>query len=242
MSKQLLDCYASNRVDFDIEKATGTHGVIIKAGQGEYGEYFVKKCNFIDECKRVGLPYGIYWVIDARYSPESHKAALKQYFPDGDFGQLGLWLDVEKPLTSMPESRYRKLPYAFYKPIESIARSMLQLSKTRVGIYTSPYEWALCGGIIPKDKQDWFATLPLWTAQYGVPEPKLYGSWTQWKMWQYQENPDYSVCSDEVFAELTGIAEKTTVLEPPVATQTGSLSSTTIVITGTDYKIESRPI
>lgn len=220
MSIQLLDVYADNKVNFAEEKAVGVDGVIIKAGQGQYGEYFDKKCTFIDQVKALDLPWGIYWIVDARYSPESQKAALKQYFPDGNFGPLGLWLDVEKPVISMPEWYYKRLPYAFYKPIESIAQAMLDWSKTGLGIYTSPGQWQLCSGNIPLAKMEWFAKLPLWSAQYKTVEPDLYGAWTKamLKMWQYQGEPDYSIILDEKWW-FDKLAIAPPVVTPPTPTQ-----------------------
>ena len=201
MTIQILDIFADNKFDADAEKATGTDGVIIKAGQGQYAEYFARKCNYIDECKRVGLPWGVYWVVDARYSPESQKAAIKAKFKtQADFGPLGMWLDCEKPTVFMTDWMYSKLPYAYYKPIESIAQMILQTYGKQPGIYTSPGAWKLIFGACPKTDQDWFAQAPLWTAQYGVKSPTLYGSWKAPLMWQYQESPDYSVADETAWA------------------------------------------
>ena len=196
MSIQILDIFADNKFDADHEKATGTDGVIIKAGQGQYAEYLARKCKYIDECKRVGLPWGVYWVVDARFSPESQKAAIKQAFPlwkAESFGPLGMWLDCEKPTIFMSDTIYRFLSYAYYKPVESIAQMILQTYGKQPGIYTSPGAWKLIFGACPKADQDWFAQAPLWTAQYQVTKPQMYGSWKTALMWQYQGEPDYSV-------------------------------------------------
>ena len=194
MTIQILDIFSDNKFDADREKATGTDAVIIKAGQGTWPDYFAKGCNYIDECKRVGLPWGVYWLVDPRYSPESQKAAIKSVFKtQADFGPLGMWLDCEKPTLSMTDGQYMKLPYAYYKPIESIAQMLLQVYGKQPGIYTSLSAWKLIFGACPKAVRDWFAQAPLWTAQYGVKAPMMYGSWLKPFMWQYQGEPDYSV-------------------------------------------------
>ena len=192
MSIQVLDVYAGNKVDFAEEKACGIDGVIIKAGQGQYPQYHAEKCDFIDQCKALGLPWGVYWVVDARYSPESHKATIKQYWPDGEFGPLG------------PVARRGKAAHRHARGhLQETAVRILQTdrehrpchaahSKTGVGVYTSPGQWQLCSGNIPYDKQLFFAALPLWTAQFKTATIDLYGAWTKAVMWQYQGEPDYS--------------------------------------------------
>ena len=222
MSIQVLDIVDGNAFDVEHEKAIGVDAVIVKAGQGQL-EY--KWRSYIEQVKRAGLTWGLYWVVDARYSPESQKAALKASFPDGDFGPLGLWLDVEKPIIWMPEAIYKKLPYAFYKTIESIAQGMLGHSKTGVGIYTSPGQWQLCSGNVPKDKLEWFALLPLWTAQYKTIKPDLYGAWKSAVLWQYQGEPDYSIVQDEAWwAKKAGVPPTQVVTTPPAVVVVSSSS------------------
>ncbi len=190
MSIQILDLYPGSKFDLDLELNTGTDGVILKAGQGQLEYAWLERAKL---CAQAGLPWGVYWVVDARYSPESHKAAIKAVFPDGNFGPLGIWLDVEKPQWMMTDSAYRRLPYAYYKTVESIVQGIIAHSGKKPGIYTSLSAFKLCFGIVPQIKLEWFAELPLWTAQYKVSAPQLYGAWQKWTLWQYQKNPDYSV-------------------------------------------------
>lgn len=195
MTLQVLDIVDGNAFDAAKEKATGTDGVIIKAGQGKL-EYRWK--IYADQCESAGLPWGVYWVVDARYSPESHKAAIKLAFPTGYFGKLGMWLDVEKPVTWWPDWLYRAQPYAYYKPIESIWRGVQAYSGTYPGWYTSAGAWDLICPAMPLSLQQEIASkCDLWIANYGVSTPKMRGAWGKWVMWQYQEGPDYSVVNQD---------------------------------------------
>lgn len=202
---KILDIYSANPFDADKEKATGTNGVIVKAGQG-HAVY--KHRHFLDECDRVGLPWGVYWLSDARYSPEGHKRAVKNTFPDGNFGKLGMWIDVEKPLIAMPDMMYRMLPYRYAEPIISLINGIIEYSGHRPGIYTSKgaYNLILSGAEVPD--RDFLGTLPLWTAQYNphITRPDLYGSWTTWRYWQFREGPDHSSFNgtDIKFYEMIG--------------------------------------
>ena len=190
MSIQILDVHPGGKFDIEHERAIGTDGVILKAGQGHL-EYKWHERAIL--CTMKGMPWGVYWVVDARYNPEGHKRAIKAAFPAGDFGPLGLWLDVEKPVWTMPDIVYRRLPFAYYKPVESVAQGVIAYSGKRPGIYTSPGMFKLCFGIVPVAKLRWLASLDLWSAQYKNSRPSLYGAWDKITLWQYQENPDYSV-------------------------------------------------
>ncbi len=208
--KQILDIYSDNRVDFDQEVATGTDGVLIKGGQGHYQQYRVKKCNFIDQAKDHALPWGIFWQMDARYSPEGCKAAIKDSFPTGDFGPLGLWMACEFPYYSkIIERLYWTFPYAGYKKLEeSVWRGMFNSFGFYPGIYTSISKW----NVIFKDcpiglQQEFAARSRLWVAQYKIAAPDKIGAWVDYTLWQYTENPDYSVVHPNAegwFNQVTG--------------------------------------
>lgn len=199
---QILDIYSGNRVDFDFEKATGTDGVLIKGGQGQWPDYHKRGCKFIDECERVGLPWGIFWQYDARYSPESHKATIKNYWSNG-FGQLGLWLACEFPFYPMLDFIYNRLPYASYKNIMSVWDGIGSWWGEVPGIYTSISKWNLMFGRAPEAVKIELATFArLWVAQYRVKQPAKIGEWASYDLWQYTENPDYSVCEASVFADI----------------------------------------
>ncbi len=187
----IRDLAPVNAYNVENEKALGTAGVIVKAGQG-HAVYNYKP--IVADYVRGGIPPGVYWLSDARYSPEGHKRAIKNTFPTGDFGPLGIWIDVEKPLLRMTDAEYRTLPYRYAGPIISFARGIIDYSGVIPGIYTSPGAYDLIlSGANEEDKR-FLSTLPLWTAQYNahITEPDLYGYWTTWRYWQFREGPDYS--------------------------------------------------
>lgn len=223
MKIQILDIFKGNAFDADKEKATGTDGVIIKGGQG--GAIYEHQ-SIIKECERVGLPWGIYWVSDARYAPEKHKAAIKIAFPTGDFGQLGIWIDVEKPIIIMPDAIYRLLPYRYAKPVISFAQGIIAYSGKFPGIYTAlgAYQLILSGA--SQAEKEFLGSLDLWTAQYNshITQPDLYGAWKTWKYWQYMAEPDYSIFNgtEEEFFQMIG---ETPVPENSMFSQTVNFSN-----------------
>ena len=222
MTIQILDIYQGNKVNIKQEKSTGTDAVLIKGGQGEYQDYLEHKCKYIEDCIEAGLPWGIFWQMDARYSPEKHKAAIKSFYDFIGFGHLGLWLACEKPFYPCPDWLYSRMPFAFYKPIESVWRGITDYTGRTPGIYTSPSMWSLIFGQCPKLLQAEFASKSkLWAAQYEVTAPQKIGAWDAYWFWQYQAEPDYSVFAgnDFDFQVRYGSApagEPSTPPEPPV--------------------------
>lgn len=146
----------------------------------------------------VGITHGLYWVVDARYDPVGQKAAIRTAFPNGDFGKLGLWLDIEKPRISMTDAEYRSLPFAYYRPVESVWRGVQSYTGVYPGWYTNLGSWSLILSGMPISLQDEVAEKALlWTAQYNssISSPELYGGWLRngrWCFWQYREGPDYN--------------------------------------------------
>jgi hypothetical protein len=221
MSKQIVDVYVDNRIDFEQEAATGTDGVLLKLGQGEYQQYRARKCDFIPRIERAGLPWGVYWQMDARYSPEGHKRAIKESYDALGFGKLGLWLACELPYYPLTDWLYSKMPYAFYKPIESVWRGIESYMHEYAGFYASISKWRLIFGQCPVVLQQEFAAKAgKWAAQYKVSKPDPWGAWGEsYTGWQYQENPDYSVFDDAWFARRVGVV--TPPVEPPVIVEPG---------------------
>jgi hypothetical protein len=202
---QVLDIYYGNPFDIDKEIATGTDAVIIRGGQGPYSDLPRNAAERIKECKERNMPYGIFWHIDARFSPQAHIDAIKKAFPDADFGPLGLWLDCEKPSRKFPDRLYGLLPYAYYKPIIIVWQAILDWTGKLPGIYTNRGFWDLAFGKIPDDVAKKLAESHLWVAQYKTSQPDLFGFWSNWTLWQYQEGPDFSVFNgtDEEWAEFS---------------------------------------
>jgi len=191
----MLDVYAGNIWNPEEEKARGVRGVICKAGQGGY--YSLPK-NFIVECERVGLAWGLYWLIDSRYDSSYHMRAIKAAFPGQNFGPLGWWWDMEKPRITMPDREYRKTRYAGNGLIESVIGKFTSWTGKPGGAYTSPGFAALLGWSSAlfklKSLYPLLAGMHLWVAQYNdfIAQPSLFGPWKTWLWWQYQEGPDYN--------------------------------------------------
>ena len=192
---QFVDVYAGNRFNAKLEKSQGMRGVIIKAGQGGY---ISLPQDFIKQCDDEDLPWGIYWLIDARYSADAHMNAIKRCFPTKVFGRLGVSFDCEKPRISMKDWEYNRLPYRGTGLIEAVTDRFLGWSGKIGKIYTSLGFANLLGWnslifkLRPVAKK--LKKMPLWAAQYNrkIEQPQLFGLWDTWFGWQYQENPDYN--------------------------------------------------
>jgi hypothetical protein len=215
---EIADVYFGNKLNAREEKSKGTKGVIIKAGQGGYTSL---PFDFIYQCNKVNLPYGIYWVIDSRYSAEYHINEIKKSLSSKDFGKLGMWWDLEKPVWTMSDVDYYKTPYAGNSLIESITDAFYSWCGKTGGAYTSPGFAKLLGWNTDKFKSSPFANklsrMPLWIAQYNssITKPDLFGNWKNWTLWQYMAEPDYNYYNGtlEDFNKRFGINEESEVPE-----------------------------
>lgn len=186
--------YPLNEFSARVSKAKGVSGVIVKAGQGEV-EYRGWR-DVRDMCLAEDLPWGTYWLPDARYAPDQQKAAIKRTFPDWEStGPLKLWLDCEKPLIKMLDGEYNKLPYKGYHLIDSICSMCLSYFGHFPHIYTGPHAWDLITADAPTVwKQNVSTQSLLWQAQYKVLAPDRINYWDRPFFWQFREGPDYSLC------------------------------------------------
>jgi len=173
------------------EWESGGDGYIIKAGQGmlEYNWH-----QYTNKADADGKPWGLYWVIDSRYSPENHKAAIKRIFPAGYFGRLGLWLDIEKPNINMADTDYLKTPYHGYKLVNSVWHGVQTIAGKYPGMYFGPGTWDLIMSGAPANIQQLYAdNCECWIAHYtNAAQPSMRGKWTRWAMWQWRGEPDYN--------------------------------------------------
>ena len=211
MAIKFIDTYSNGEFNPIKWKLEGYIGVIMKGGQGMLANIPRTNPTWQKEAHDAGLLTGWYWVCDSRYKSADHVSAMEQCGMLKDLGELGLWIDVEKPQISMSEPMYWKTPYAGHRNLVDLVY-LLKLKKINPGIYTSPGMYALvCRDIGQKDK-DYLAQCPLWTAQYysGIKlltpaldprKPRLYGSWTKWTYWQWMESPDVNIFNgtDEEF-------------------------------------------
>ncbi len=200
---KIIDVYSANRISFQQMVADGFVGVIFKAGQGMWPDVPRVKKTWWQEAKSAGLMRGWYWLKDARYKPSLEFEAL-QKATGLDFGELGMWIDVEKPVISMKERDYNRLPYRGYKFVYDLMYRVQQtgasgFNERLPGVYTSPGAFKLILSGASTESQKWFAQAPLWTAQYywfyreGISRPVMYGQWQKEVWWQYRENPDHNI-------------------------------------------------
>ena len=214
---RMLDVYAGNVWNPAEEKARGVRGVICKAGQG--GFYSLPD-TFISDCKDNGLAWGVYWLIDSRYSTGYHIRAIKQTFPDMNFGPLGWWWDCEKPRITMTNKQYWDTPHSGNGLIEAVIAEFSGWSGKPSGIYTSPGFAKLIRWDSVLFKASSFAKklaeMPLWVAQYNdfIMQPDLFGLWTDWIWWQYREGPDLNYFNGDE-AKFKEIADGYVYVPPP---------------------------
>ena len=237
---RMLDVYSGNVWNPAEERGKGTRGVICKAGQG--GFYSLPK-TFIADCEDNGLAWGVYWLIDSRYDSGYHMRAIKQNFPDMNFGPLGWWWDCEKPKISMPDKLYWKTKYNGNGLIESVIGKFTEWCGKPSGIYTSPGFARLVGWNSIMFKGNPFAKKlaekPLWVAQYNnsIMQPELFGLWTDWVWWQFMEGPDYNYFNgdeDKFKALLEGY-----VFEPPPPSPPTENKFTGTVVAGSGVNVRT---
>ena len=237
---KFVDVYSANRFDFEQFVADGYVGVIFKGGQGEWPDVPRVRPEWWKQAKAVGLMRGWYWLVDARYRPSFQVEALKKA-TNMDWGELGMWLDCEKPVLSMRDRDYQKLPYAGWRGVYDVSVGVQKTGASQFadglpGIYTSPGAYKLIFGGAPIESQKWFSRAPLWTAQYywrvvlGVSKPVNYGYWNERSLhwWQWRENPDINLWmqSDADFSAIYPLD-----VLPPIEDQIDAGDTRTAVVT-----------
>lgn len=172
-------------IDFQKMKANGASFVIIRAGQNIWPDpdFATNWAN----AKAAGLLRGSYWFYDDRRPPDE-QAQMYLDTLAGEFGELPLWVDIEQQFGGLywGASQWKRM-------VEK-----LLYAGADVGIYTAYYVW--------KDNTDaadrpFFASLPLWVANYEVNSPAVPPDWLDWLFWQYTSNgpgPDYGVESKSI--------------------------------------------
>jgi hypothetical protein len=217
MSIRIVDLYSGNERDTMADiAAQGFTGVIFKAGQGMLADVPRVRPHWWQEAKDAGLMRGWYWLCDSRIHSSKHMDEIHEWKILDDVGELGLWVDIEKPQMSMTEAEYWKTPYAGYKNLVDFVY-LLKLEIGTLGAYSGPGAYELVTRGAPQSKHDYLAeAMPrLWTAQYpyiyvpGISKPSMYGSWKTWALWQYRAEPDINVYNGtyEEFYNLFGGTE-----------------------------------
>lgn len=198
---KLIDFYSGNRFDLQAVKDDGFTGVIFKAGQGVLADVPRIHPEWQDEARDAGLKVGWYWVPDSRVEGSRQVEAIDEWLPD--FGELGLWMDAEKPKISWTYEEYWATRYAGQQTIYNIMVGVQQLGRSWFphglpGFYTNPDFWYNVFHKLPIEIQDWYSQALLWTAQYPYvwttfSRPTMYGRWDKWTLWQYRGEPDIDI-------------------------------------------------
>ncbi len=212
--------------DFNVMRANGVKGVIIRAGQNKWIDGQAEK--FMTDAEAAGMPIGSYWFYDSRMNPktqaETWAAALGNHKTP-----LYCWADYEESYGGA----YGGWKY-FYDFLEECQAKM---RGRKLGIYTGYYYW-LEHSPLTTGSLHYFEQYPLWLAWYNpdiscvkIPKP-----WTKMTVWQKTASGDgvkYGVGSKEVdmdsfigtqaeFDTMFGTASEPPVVvippEPPVPT------------------------
>lgn len=206
---KLVDIYSGNtRESMADLKAQGYSGVWFKLGQGGWADVPRYQPTWWDEAGAVGLLRGGYWLCDSRYHSSYHMDEIRKWDIKNKFiGELGFWVDIEKPQKTMTEAAYYATPYAGAANLVDFIY-LLELDGFKPGAYSGPGAYELVTRGAPKSTHNYIARLPLWSAQYNnfITEPDLYGSFTTWEFWQKSEGPDINVYNgtDEEFVAKYG--------------------------------------
>lgn len=226
MDIKVVDTYSNGAFTPEQWKNEGYSGVIFKAGQGALSDVPRIHPDWWEHAKDAGLYRGWYWLSDSRIHSSSHVLEMNRWNLFKDLGELGLWIDVEKPRISMSEREYWSTPYAGSKNVIDLLY-LLNREGVKAGVYTGPGAYDLIFRNASKAEHEYMAKHNLWTAQYpwmyipGISKPKMYGKWTTWMWWQYREGPDINIFNgnyEEFYASLN----------LPPTTTTGNAISLTV--------------
>ena len=230
MTIKIIDLYSGNNFEPDKIIADGYIGVIFKAGQGGWADCPRYHPEWWMQAKDAGLLVGWYWLCDSRYHSSKHIREMEEWKIFDDVGNLGLWIDMEKPVLSMTETAYWKTPYAGYRNVVDFTY-LINDRGVKPGIYTGPGAYELIMRGAPETAHDYLGEHELWTAQYPyiyipyVSNPKMYGSWKIWALWQYREGPDVNIFNgsdDQFYMKYGGYLSP----EPPPPPITGETMPT----------------
>lgn len=238
MPIKVIDLYSGN--DFKPENLIrdGYIGVIFKAGQGGWADVPRYQPNWWKLAKDYGLKRGWYWLCDSRHKSADHIKEMKKWNIFADVGELGLWVDVEKPRISMTESDYWATPYAGHKNLVDFVY-LIETQGVSTGIYTGPGAYELVMRGAPALDHEYISKHKLWTAQYprlyvpGISKPSMYGKWTNWEWWQYREGPDVNIYNgtSEQFEEIYGKTLPTIPEVQPINEEPGKMKGVAKIIT-----------
>src|SRR5258706_6665758 len=173
-----VDLYNDNdetvrQIDFSIMSQNAKF-TIVRAGQNIW-----KDPDFLynwSMSKRANLPRGSYWLYDDRIDLKTQAELYMSVF-DGDFGELPMFIDVEKDYGGQ------------FKGWENwkifLEHLKILVGNKEIGIYTNFYYWK---DNVPSSENIYFNQYPLWIASYN-PQPAIRDTWKDkgWLFWQYTD-------------------------------------------------------
>lgn len=162
-------------IDWAKAALVGNNFAFVKATEGVhyYNPYFADDIN---GARLTGHKAGAYHF--ARPG-ESNGVDQANYFADSLLVAPGPKL---KPVLDLEDSGGLN-PQQLQQWVREFVTTITVRTGTTPIIYTGPWFWKGYMGNTPE-----FAYLPLWTAEYGVSSPRLYGGWNQWTFWQHTSN------------------------------------------------------
>lgn len=165
------------KIDFKKFK-TISHGVILKAGQGDWIDE--KFEEFRTSAVQEKVIFGTYWFFDERYEPKE-QARLWVKTIKNNPGALGAWLDLEK---------FEPGPYNSWTHWKECMQEFeALLPNVTLGVYTRRNYFDGKVGI----NNAYFVKHPLWVAHYTTdPIPLIPTGWDKWTIWQYSQTGDGS--------------------------------------------------
>lgn len=174
-----------NKIDFAKAKKAGAEFCFVRVGQGSY----------IDEdfsynwqaSKDAGLLRGGYWFYEYRekYNPGlSYQADLFLEALKGDYGELGLVMDYEKPNKYYPALPPREKSLEIIFNFTSLIENETQEETI---FYSNPDTLKNVLKVNPNDS--WLLKKPLWLANYSKTPANVY-PWSKWDFWQFTDRLD----------------------------------------------------
>lgn len=188
---QLADVsFWQETIDFNVMKAAGIRGAIIRAGQRNWEDKRFKE-NW-RKAKEAGVPRGSYFFYDSRQDPGS-QAALWWSLVQGDTGELVHVADLEESYGGAFGS------IAHVKAFQQRFQELSGLPDDRIAVYTGYWWWLERAAGDP-----WFRRYGLWLASYGLMSAaRIPPPWTEPDLlfWQYTSSGNgaqYGVSSKEI--------------------------------------------
>jgi GH25 family lysozyme M1 (1,4-beta-N-acetylmuramidase) len=174
-----VSLYQGN-IDFNQMRAKGVSGVIVRSGQKNYVD-----SRFLEnwqEAKKAGLPRASYWFFDSREKPIIQMKIWASQL-SGDFGEFGLWLDVEEDYGG----QYHGWRF-WYDCLEGLKG--LVPAGTKIGLYSNYFYWTEHMSMATALQKNYFRQYDFWVASYGTTNPRIPSPFMGYKIHQFTDSLD----------------------------------------------------